>query len=45
MVSHGQSNFRLGLYSRRGKESGAISELQKGLALQGADDLAAAVPA
>ena len=32
-------------YSRTGKESDAISELQKGLALQGADDLAAALPA
>jgi len=33
------------IYSRTGKESEAISELQKGLSLQGADDLAAALPA
>ena len=33
------------IYSRTGKEGDAISELQKGLALQGADDLAAALPA
>lgn len=33
------------IYSRTRKESDAISELQKGLALQGADDLAAALPA
>jgi TolB-like protein len=32
------------IYSRTGKESEAISELQKGLALQGADELAAALP-
>jgi len=33
------------IYSRTGKESDAVSELQKGLALQGADDLADALPA
>jgi TolB-like protein/DNA-binding winged helix-turn-helix (wHTH) protein len=33
------------IYSRTGKESDAISELQKGLTLQGASDLAAAVSA
>ena len=32
------------IYSRTGKESEAVSELQKGLALQGADELAAALP-
>jgi TolB-like protein len=32
------------IYSRIGKESEAVSELQKGLALQGADELAAAIP-
>jgi DNA-binding winged helix-turn-helix (wHTH) protein/TolB-like protein len=31
------------IYSRTGRESDAISELQKGLSLQGADDLAAAL--
>ncbi len=32
------------IYSRTGKESEAMLELQKGLALQGADELAAALP-
>jgi len=32
------------IYSRTGKESEAVAELQKGLALQGADELAAALP-
>jgi serine/threonine protein kinase len=32
------------IYSRTGKESEAVTELQKGLALQGADELAAALP-
>jgi eukaryotic-like serine/threonine-protein kinase len=32
------------IYSRTGKESEALTELQKGLALQGADELAAALP-
>ena len=32
------------IYSRTGKESEAVAELQKGLALQGADELAATVP-
>jgi len=33
------------IYSRTGKESEAVAELQKGLALQGAEELAAALPA
>src|SRR5207249_4348722 len=32
------------IYSRSGKEADAIKELQQGLALQGANDLAAALP-
>ena len=32
------------IYSRTGKESEAVAELQKGLALQGADELAASLP-
>ena len=32
------------IYSRTGKESEAVAELQKGLALQGAEELAAALP-
>ena len=32
------------IYSRTGKESEAVAELQKGLTLQGADELAAALP-
>jgi Tfp pilus assembly protein PilF len=32
------------IYSRTGKESEAVAELQMGLALQGADELAAALP-
>jgi len=33
------------IYSRTGKESEAVAELQKGLALQGAEELAEALPA
>lgn len=33
------------IYSRTGNQSDAMAELQKGLALQGAEDLAAALPA